>query len=159
MSEHELSVIMPAYNEESVIRHSIASVAETLKIDNIDYELIVVDDGSTDSTRKYAMEYQNDRTKIIGYAKNRGKGYALKYGFQYSDGKYVIFFDSDLNILPEEIANFLKIIKSEGRDIVIGSKRLSKSVINYPFLRRILSIVYHLYVKALFRLEIMDTQV
>lgn len=156
----ELTVIMPAFNEEANIQNSITKVMNTLDKNGIDYEIIVVDDGSIDNTKNRAMEIKDPRVKIVGYEKNVGKGYAIKFGFQYAKGKYVIFFDSDLNILPDEIVKFLNIIKSENRDIVIGSKRLKSSVIkNYSLLRKLLSISYHLYVKALFRINIMDTQV
>ena len=158
MNSIELSVIMPTYNEEDIILHSISKVIEILDKNEIKFELIIVDDGGTDNTKKNALSIKDQRVKIIGYKKNAGKGFALKYGYQNAVGKYIIFYDSDLDIPPEEIVKFLDIIKKTDKDIVIGSKRLKESEVEYPLIRSILSISYHLFVKLLFNIKVMDTQ-
>ncbi|MGC8657211.1 MAG: glycosyltransferase family 2 protein [Thermoplasmata archaeon] len=155
----ELSVLMPAYNEESIIVNSIKTVSEILNNQKINYEIIVIDDGSSDHTYEKAKSLNYPNVIVAGYKKNAGKGRALKYGFNYASGKYVIFYDSDLEISPYLINEFLKAIKAKNVDIVVGSKWLENSKIEYPLMRKILSLSYHIMLKVLFQINIRDTQV
>lgn len=157
-SKVELSVVMPVYNEEDIIANSINKTLEVLESANITYELIIVDDGSSDATTRMLGEFK-DKTIVLSYPENRGKGYALRYGSSYANGGVVAFFDSDLNINPSHIVDYFLYMKTNNFDVVVGSKRMKKSVIRSSFERQFLSIVYHLFAKALLGLEVMDTQV
>jgi len=125
-----------------------------------DYEIIVVNDGSTDDTEELSTKMLlGDRIKIVGYDKNRGKGFALKYGFKTSNGNIVAFVDADSDIHFDRIKSFIEILEKNKSDIVIGSKYLSESKFKSPLSRRILSRGYNFLVKILLRVNVSDTQV
>ena len=154
----KLSVIIPAYNEEKHIRSDLKKIISSLNKVTKDFELILVNDGSKDSTLKEAQKIKDKRLKIESYEENKGKGYALKYGFSFARGKYVTFMDADLDINPDSLTNFFKYLEFYNADIVIGSKRHPQSKVYYPLLRRILSRGYQIINFFLFRLNISDTQ-
>ena len=157
-SKVDLSVIMPVYNEEGVIANSIVKTLEVLDSANLSYELVVVDDGSQDNTVK-VLEHFKDRAIILTYKENKGKGYALRYGASQAHGDTIAFFDSDLNIDPTHILVYFSYLQVNDVDALIGSKRLKGSEVKTSFERRLLSLIYHLFVKALLGLELMDSQV
>lgn len=154
----ELSIIMPVFNEENIISDSIRETLEILDSSKIFFELIVVDDGSSDRTIEL-IEGFKDRIIFLSYGKNIGKGYAMRYGASRAKGKIIAFYDSDLNISPDHLVDYFSYLKVSDADIIIGSKRLKNSVIRTTIVRRILSTVYHLFAKAMFGLFVMDTQV
>ena len=152
---------MPCHNEGREIYRSLHETIKTmneLKDFNIDYEVILVDDGSTDNTLKEAKLVKSPKIKIVSYKPNKGKGYALKYGFQYAKGDLVTFVDSDLEIHPKQLFRFVSYIYEYNADVVIGSKSHQDSKVNYPLKRRILSKMYHIFVNVLFGLQVGDTQ-
>jgi len=156
-----ISVIMPAYNEEETIEEAVVRTVEVLETINLEWEIVVVDDGSTDSTFDKVNKLENcyGNIKALTYKQNKGKGFALKYGFEHSSGDPIVFLDSDLDIDPSAISQFLKILERDGADIVVGSKRHPMSKVEYPLKRRMLSDVYCLMIKVLFNLGVKDTQV
>ncbi len=157
-----ISVIMPAYNEEEIIEEAIVRTATILESLNSSWEIVVIDDGSTDSTFERANRlkkvYKN-KLKVFTYNKNRGKGFALKYGFEHSVGDPIVFLDSDLDIDPSAIEHFINILNNDGVDVVVGSKRHPMSNVEYPLKRRVLSDAYFLMTKIMFNLNVKDTQV
>jgi len=158
---HKISLIMPCHNEGREIYRNLHETIKTmdeLKRFNLDYEIILVDDGSTDNTLKEAKLVKSKKIKVVSYKPNKGKGYALKYGFQFAKGNLVTFVDSDLEIHPKQLLRFVSYIYEQNADIVIGSKRHPDSIVNYPLKRRILSFWYHAFVNALFGLGVHDTQ-
>lgn len=156
-----LSVIMPAFNEASCIENSIKETVNTIKAFYSDFELIIVDDGSTDNTfdiaTKVSKKFEN--VSVIKTPKNVGKGHAIRHGFNFVSGDLVTFLDADLDLSPKAIETLLKYMNSSQADIVIGSKNHPDSKINYPKSRKALSYFYHLFTKALFNLPVSDTQV
>jgi len=160
MKREKISVIMPMYNEKNIKRN----IREVMKVmDNIEgyeYEIIVVDDGSKkfDSFGE-AKKIKSKRVKIVGYEKNMGKGHALKYGFSHSSGEYVVFIDSDLDLPPYQISNFIDALNEYKVDVVIGSKRLIGAEVHYPITRRLMSWVFQMMIRILFGLKVRDTQV
>jgi glycosyltransferase involved in cell wall biosynthesis len=153
----ELSVIMPAYNEGEAISKSIKETERVLSDARIDYELIVVDDGSRDDTFFQASSAGSNRVKVVR-KENGGKGSAIKFGFSFSRGKMITFIDADLDLHPKHIPVYISLMKRHGVDIVIGSKRHPLSKLNYPLKRKILSYCYYIIVKTLFGLRVKDTQ-
>ncbi len=155
----KLSIIVPAYNEEKTIYQSLTNLDEVLK--NIDrpYEIIVVSDGSDDSTYKEAERLKLDNVKVFHYDENKGKGHAIKYGFYKTGGDLVGFIDADSDLDPNSIEHFLKYMEKEEADIVIGSKRHPQSKVSYPVKRKIYSVTYQFFIKLLFNLNVKDTQV
>jgi len=160
----KLSVIVPAYNKDSEVFESISNYVSQLKILPYDWEIIVVDDASCDRTLREAIRSKKfngntQRIKIYSYDLNQGKGFALYFGFKKSTGDIVVFADSDLDLPAENLPVILGRLQKTNADIAIGSKRHPKSVVNYPLFRRIQSKAYQLLIRALFNLNVTDTQV
>jgi dolichol-phosphate mannosyltransferase len=154
----ELSLIMPAYNEEDNIGLVIAKVDDAVSRMGLRYELIVVDDGSIDNTRAKARDYarNNGHVKVVSYGNNLGKGYALKTGFSHAVGDLVIFIDSDADIDPKQVERYVEALKDA--DVVVASKRHPQSKVDAPLVRKILSHGFNVLVKLLAGLRLGDTQ-
>lgn len=157
-----LSVVIPAYNEVNKIGSTLDQITGFFKDSTINYEIIVVDDGSTDNTLSVLKSYKDSisNLKVIENVQNKGKGYSVKRGILISKGRYVLFFAADLSIPLDEIWNLLNYIK-EGYDIIIGSKWLPKSYVKYSrhnwLIRLLASFLFKLIVKLLVH-GISDTQ-
>lgn len=154
-----ISVIMPAYNESPHIYKNIIETSSVFEKTKRDFEIIVVDDGSTDSTYGEAKRAASDKNvKVVHYSDNNGKGNALKEGFKHATGDYVVFLDSDLDLHPMQLHRLFRIMRNRRADVVIGSKHHPKSQLDYPAGRKVISRVYALILKALFGLPLRDTQ-
>jgi len=114
----ELSVILPCLNEERTIVQCINKIKEVLEKNQIQGEIIVADNNSTDNSASLA---ESAGAKLIQVL-SPGYGNALRYGIKNSQGKYIIFFDSDLSYDPEDIPALLSKLR-EGASIVIGSRK------------------------------------
>ena len=154
-----VSVVIPAYNENEMILDTIKECETSLT--GMDHEIIIVDDGSLDGTYEKVQEFARakNNVRIINYGCNRGKGFALRYGFKHTKGNFVVFIDADMNIHPRQILTFIKEMERTGADVVVGSKRHPDSKINYPINRKIFSEIYYRFVKILFGIQVKDTQV
>lgn len=152
---------MPAYNEGSRIVSSIEETVKTFGQFGCPWELIVIDDGSTDNTFELAKASASKFPGQVLVKKNPfnlGKGRALKKAIHYVSGDYVVFLDSDLDLHPILIQTLFDIMRLDNADVVIGSKMHPNSVVIYPWHRRIISLVYYALVKILFGLPCRDTQ-
>jgi glycosyltransferase involved in cell wall biosynthesis len=161
LKNEKISILIPAFNEEENIISTLKETVNVLENLKRDYEIIIIDDGSKDNTYnkvKSNIDTFNEKVKIYQYTPNIGKGFAIKYGFNYVDGDYVLFLDADLDIHPSQVDSFLKLIREHEADVVIGSKLNKNSVVQYPLSRRILSIGYYVLIKILFNLPVRDTQ-
>lgn len=160
LGKGRLSVVMPAYCLGGTIAGNIEKVASVLE-GKVDYEIVPVDDGSPDNTAEgiKAAAAANPRVKPVFVAVNAGKGNALKEGFRASTGDFVLLLDGDLDLLPSRIPDFFDSMAKHGSDIVLGSKRHSKSNVQYPWHRRLASVVYYTLVRILVGLPVTDTQV
>lgn len=157
-----LSVVMPAYNEGAHIYDNLITASRVLAsfVDNGAYEIIAVNDGSSDDTHNRILQAAREDSHIraISYEKNGGKGHAIRTGIAEASGGYIAFLDSDLELPPELLKDFLYKIEQEDTDIVIGSKLHPESKLHYPVVRRIMSYGYYVMLKLLFRLKVHDTQ-
>jgi glycosyltransferase involved in cell wall biosynthesis len=155
-----ISVIMPAHNEGRQIFHNIAETVKTFEEFGCDYQVIAVDDGSEDNTFEEIQRAEKvfKNIKIVRNHANYGKGRALKKGFRYTKGEYVVFLDSDMDLHPVQLQTFFDIMKLDEADVVIGSKRHPNSKLEYPWHRRVVSAVYFFFIKIIFGLPIRDTQ-
>ena len=156
-----LSIIVPAYNEAEKLPETIREAVDTLESRHLEYEVIIVDDGSKDDTltKASSLAEQYPTVRVCGYKENQGKGYAIKYGFQFVRGDTVLFLDADLELPPSQIIRFLQYASTDGIDILIGSKRHPLSKVDVTFSRRFLSKGYNLMVKLLFNMEVTDVLV
>lgn len=154
------SIIMPAYNEGATIYENLRETTNTLEKAGYGHEIILVNDGSTDNTAREAGRAAKEfkHIKIVDFSVNGGKGHALKAGFDYVKGDFVVFLDSDLDLHPKQLHNLIDIMRERDVDVVIGSKRHPQSQLNYPFSRKIISNIYALILWLLFRLPLRDTQ-
>ena len=120
----EISVVIPLYNEEQSLKELADQLKNTLVRFGGRYELIFVDDGSTDNSFRVLrdLHFRNNRIKVIRFRRNYGKSAALMVGFQRAQGDYVVTMDADLQDDPAEIPNLIRQIKS-GYDVVSGWKK------------------------------------
>ncbi|HZY95933.1 MAG TPA: glycosyltransferase family 2 protein [Candidatus Cybelea sp.] len=156
-----LSILMPAYNEAHSIAENVCETMATMRALGIDSEIVVIDDGSMDGTHaaaSTALRAWPDRVRVVRCPRNEGKGNALICGATYSRGDYVAFLDADMDLHPEQLANFFAIMEAQDADAVIGSKFHPGSKVEYPPLRRVYSFFYYMLVRSLFGLPVRDTQ-
>ncbi len=154
-----LSVVVPAYKKEKVIKRDLLGISKELSKYNYKFEVICVVDGSNDKTFKKAKEVKDRHVKVCGYEKNMGKGYAVRYGMSKSKGNIVAFLDAGLEIPPKSLIMALQHFYWYGADIVIGSKRHPVSMLKYPTGRKVFSYGYQMMTRVLFGLKVKDTQV
>ena len=156
----KFSVIVPAYNEEERIRDNLIEIRNTLASELEDFEILAVDDGSTDNTRDEILKACERFSEIryCGYGSNRGKGGAIKHGAMEAAGDVTGFIDADLDIAPRHLLTYLRHMDETSCDIVIGSKMHEDSKLDYPPLRKFFSRGYYVMLKVLFGMNIKDTQ-
>ncbi len=128
-----ISIVVPAYNEEESIPALYRKLKEVLDELNEDYEIIIVDDGSTDRTPEILEEIaeKDKRVKVIRFRRNYGQTAAMYAGFEHASGDVIITMDADLQNDPEDIPKLLQKVE-EGYDIVSGWRKDRKD----PFLSR-----------------------
>lgn len=122
-----LSLVVPVYYEEECIGQFVSEVRAVLATQAIDYEIVFVDDGSTDRTVELIREFARDdaRIKLVELSYNHGKQAAVSAGIRYASGDYLLYMDPDLQDPPEEIPRFLAEIE-KGYDLVFGVRRQKK---------------------------------
>lgn len=150
---------MPAYKQEKTIKKDVKNLDKVLSSLSIQHEIIVVVDGFIDDTYKIAKKLQNSRIKIIGYAENKGKGFAIKTGVEKARGDIIGFIDAGMDLDPREISIMLSIMDWKKADIVVGSKLHPDSIVKYPQSRRVISWIGRIIIHSLFDIKIKDTQV
>ena len=148
---HELSIVIPVMNEEDNILPLIQSINKALS--NIDYEVIFVDDGSTDSTKTRIKELLYKNIALLELKKNYGQSTAMTAGIDYSSGQYIALMDGDLQNDPDDIPFMLEKLKAENWDIVAGNRVNRKDGI---FLRKIPSKIANAIIRKLTKVNIHD---
>ncbi len=121
----DVSIIIPLFNEEESLPELIAWIDKVCQENLIDYEALLIDDGSSDKSWEVIsrLAKENKQVKGIKFRRNYGKSAALHVGFQECRGDVVITMDADLQDSPDEIPGLLKMIKDEGYDLVSGWKK------------------------------------
>ncbi len=154
-----ISLIIPAYKQQRTIAKDLKRIKGIMDKSEFSYEIIVVVDGELDRTAQEARKIRSPFVKVVGYKKNHGKGYAVRYGMANAKGDFIAFLDAGMDLNPESLYDMLSCMDEKKTDIVIGSKLHPLSEVNYPWQRQILSWGYRSIVRLLFGLSVRDTQV
>ncbi len=153
----KITIVIPVFNEELRITKSLTKIINYCeKKFKKDYEIIIVDDGSNDKTRKIVTEFNYPNIILTNKRKNKGKGYSIKQGIKIAKGDLILFTDIDLSTPINELDKFLKLI--EKYDIVIASRALKSSKVKTRLHKRILGRFSNFMISILIRQDIKDTQ-
>jgi len=162
----ELSIIIPAYNEEKRLGPTLERMrtylaARPFGLGLGDIEVIVVDDGSSDRTAQVAQRHakQIPSLRLVSNGTNRGKGYSIRHGMRKARGRIALFTDADLSLPIEEAEKLLAAIAA-GSDMAIGSRAIDRSLMEAhpPLTRKIAGGVFNALVRLLIGLPFRDTQ-
>ena len=148
----KLSVVIPCFNEEHKIANTVDQIKTYLNKLQIDFEIIVVNDGSHDNT---VQKVNSLDVLLVDYTDNKGKGYAVKKGVEKSSGDYILFIDADHTISIDHIDHFLTSMANS--DVVIASKYMGKAS-HVSFLRKMLGKTFAAFRKMITGLNYKDTQ-
>ncbi len=154
----DISIVVPAYNEARRITKTLKKVVSFFDGKGMDYEVVVVSDGSTDSTCKIVSDFGSEKVKIICLGRNVGKGFGVHEGIFASKGKKILFIDADNSTPIEHFDDLDKF--SDEYDVVIGSRYLknSKIKLKQPLIRIIGSRIGNLLIQAMILPGFPDTQ-
>lgn len=163
MSENDfdISVVIPAKDEELRLPHFLQTLIAYCQASSLRYEIIIVDDGSTDKTATLALDFQQSfpGLTVLSLGTNHGKGYAVKQGLLASHGNIALFMDADGSTPPDEIEKNLTFL-NEGYDIVIGSRILQSdtSQVKALLYRKLMGGIFNFLVSTFLIKGIKDTQ-
>ena len=155
------SVVIPAYNESARIPATLASVVAAIRANGWDAEVIVVNDGSTDSTAQLVRDFAGSapEVRLLENPGNRGKGYSVRAGVLNAQGDIIMFTDADLSAPMEEAGRLFKAI-ANGADIAIGSRWLEsgRQTHRQPLYRQIFGRCFNAVCRMVMQLPFADTQ-
>ena len=156
----DISIVIPCYNEEERIISSISTVVSFMNSFNPSFEIIIVDDGSKDSSVTLLKNYISTRDNIYLIENpHKGKGFAVRTGVLMSEGKYVLMSDADLATPIDEIKRLLVWVENNNYDIAMASREgLGASRSDEPFIRHLMGRVFNFLIKILVGLFYNDTQ-
>jgi len=147
----ELSIVITVKDEEENINPLLESIR--LALTGIDYEIILVDDGSTDKTKQQVLNNADERTVLVELRKNYGQSTAMTAGIDYSTGRYIALLDGDLQNDPSDIPGMLDLLKREDWDVVAGNRKNRKDGM---FLRKIPSNIANALIRRMTGVYIKD---
>ncbi|HEY9712140.1 MAG TPA: dolichyl-phosphate beta-glucosyltransferase [Chroococcales cyanobacterium] len=157
----EVSIVIPAYNEESRLLKTLESVHQCLSAREADFEIVVVDDGSTDTTVNLVDQFamHHDGVRLISYSPNQGKGHAVRTGIRAAKGDLILIDDADGSAPIAELSRLEDAI-SAGADIAIGSRNMpdQNRVINALAYRKYIGNTFNIIVQSLLLPGVRDTQ-
>lgn len=159
MNAPYLSVVIPAYNEERRLPFSLQRIRDYLEHKAESYEVVIVDDGSTDNTADCVRALGDSRVTLVHNEANRGKGYSVRRGMLSAHGAYRLMCDADLST-PIEEAELLLAAVMAGADVAIGSRAASGARIeqHQPWYRENVGRLFNLAVRMIAVSGISDTQ-
>ena len=143
MEEKIITLVIPMYNESSIIADTAKTVSEYMQSTFENYEVIFSDDGSKDGSAKIVSDLGLPNVRVVGYEQNRGKGCAIRNGMLSAKGEIVMFTDADLAYGTEVIKRAYDMLKDADANMLIGSRNLSADGYEgYTLMRKIMSKVY-----------------
>ncbi|HKS73950.1 MAG TPA: dolichyl-phosphate beta-glucosyltransferase [Terriglobales bacterium] len=155
------SIVIPAYNESARIAESLDKILQYANTRRWDIEIIVVDDGSSDSTPDIVRDRaaENPCLHLIANPGNRGKGYSVRNGMLHAQGEILLFSDADLSSPIEEFDNLLAAI-AQGADVAIGSRWVNADLQTekQPIHRQLFGRLFNLALRLTLGLKFKDTQ-
>lgn len=153
-----MTLAIPCYNEEAIIEATYRRLKKTCEAQEIDYEIIFGNDGSSDRTEELLNKIAatDGRVRLTSHYPNRGAGYTYREMYQAAQGDVILQMDADL-AMPAEIAVPALLSALEQSDVAVGSRYVGVKA-DYPLKRRIFSRGYTMLTHLLFKFEIMDTQ-
>ena len=162
MADPYLSIVIPAYNEALRVGRTLEEVRKYAATKPFETEVVLVDDGSGDSTLEIFKEFQRLRpgTQVLSNTVNRGKGFSVRRGVLEAQGEVVLFTDADLSAPIEEADKLLAALDSEAADAAIGSRALDRTLIGVrqPWRREYAGRFFNVLVRLFTGLQIHDTQ-
>ena len=151
-----ISIVIPVYNEQHRISSFLASVTKFLQKKDFSYEIVIVDDGSTDMTVTTIKQILDEKVpgtfRVVQLPVNAGKGAAIRKGMLEADGEYIFFLDADGSTSIEEIDRFMRSF-TQGTDIYIAQRTLKQKA---PFKRKIFGYGYIMLANLLLQLDVKD---
>jgi glycosyltransferase involved in cell wall biosynthesis len=158
----DLSIVIPAFNEESRLPKTLDSVIAYVQSRPYQAEIIVVDDGSSDQTSAVIDSYRQKYPglRYISNGGNRGKGYSVRHGMLEALGEITLFSDADLSTPIEEADKLLAAIREQNFDAAIGSRAMDRSLIqvHQSPIREIAGIFFNRMVQWILGIQFSDTQ-
>lgn len=143
MDKPSITLIIPMYNESSIIADTAKTVSEYMQKNFDSYEVLFADDGSLDGSGNIVRELQLPNVRVVGYEKNRGKGCAIRTGMLEAWGEIVMFTDADLAYGTEVIKRVYDTLSASDANMLIGSRNLSEDGYEgYTLLRKLMSKIY-----------------
>ena len=143
MDKPMITLIIPMYNESSIIADTAKTVSEYMNNNFESYEVIFSDDGSKDGSAKIVSDLQLPNVRVVGYEQNRGKGCAIRTGMLEAKGEIVMFTDADLAYGTDVIRRVYDTLNDADANMLIGSRNLSKDGYEgYTAMRKLMSKVY-----------------
>ena len=158
----ELSVVVPAFNEERRLPKSLQSILAYVESRSLRAEVLIVDDGSTDATAKVVEVARTGfpELRLISNRRNHGKGFSVRQGMLEACGEIALFTDADLSTPIEEADKLLAILRDGAYDGAIGSRAVDRSLIevHQPAVREQAGILFNRIVRGMIGLPFQDTQ-
>ncbi len=147
----KLSIVVTLLNEEENIKPLLAAIHAGLK--GVDYEIVLVDDGSTDNTKKIILECNDEKVVLVELRKNYGQSAAMMAGIDHTCGEFIALMDGDLQNDPSDIPAMLNLLKTEDFEMVAGNRKNRKDGF---FLRKIPSKIANILIRKLTGVNIYD---
>lgn len=162
VSDVDVSIVVPAFDEANSIRATLEELSTWLDGTGLGWEILVVDDGSSDGTAEVVREFSAQRpgVRVLIQDRNRGKGAAVRNGVQHSAGEVVAFIDADLPYRLQNLGDAIALVRSGAADVVVGGRDLPSSETDpsYPLIRQLTGRTFSLFVQAFLVPGIPDTQ-